>query len=65
MPETVILDSLTVLVKADTEQDMAEIIDFITYKDKKNAVNRLFALGKENNLIGQNYVFDRDKLYEK
>lgn len=65
MLEAVILDAKTMLIKTDTEQDMAEIIDFINLKDKKNAVDRLFALGRENNVIDQDYVFNRDDLYER
>jgi len=64
MLEAISLDSKTLLVKADAEHDLTDIIDLISLKGKGESLQRLFQMARERRVIEREYKFDRDECYE-
>jgi len=64
MFQTVSLDSKTIIIKADTESDLSEIVEFISKKDKQKSLDTLLNFAAGNKIIDKNYKFDRNECYE-
>jgi len=65
MIQTVSLDSKTIIIKADTESDLAEIIEFIAKKDKQKSLDALLTFAAVNRKIEKEYKFDRNECYDR
>ena len=63
--ETVALNSTTIIVKSDNENDISNIIDFIYQKDKENSIDMLLKFASENRVIENGYIFNRNECYER
>jgi hypothetical protein len=60
--ETLTLDSKTLVIKTDNENDLPEIIDYINQKDRNN-INSFLDFASENRVEVKNYKFNRENCY--
>jgi len=65
MLETILLDSRTLLIKTDKDEELSEIIDVIHEKDKVDNVNSFLAFASKNRITKDDYVFKREDCYDK
>jgi len=65
MSQVVQLDATTILIKSDNENILAEIIDFVSEKDKLGRVNAFLDFTSKNKIIGENYQFNREECYDR
>ena len=65
MGQVVKLDATTILIKSDNENDLAEIINFASKKNKLEHVNSFLKIASENKILGRNYKFNREDCYDK
>jgi len=63
MYETMAIDSKTIIVKAETEEKLSEIIEFITSRDKENNVKSLLDFAASKRKAVKNYRFTREECY--
>ena len=63
--EAVSLNSKTIIVKSDNENDISDVIDFIYRRDKENSIDMLLKFASENRVIEKGYVFNRNECYER
>jgi len=63
--EAVALDSKTIIVKSDNENDISDVINFIYQKDKTNSIDMLLKFASENKVIEKGYIFNRNECYER
>jgi hypothetical protein len=64
MGQLVQLDATTLLIKSDNENDMAEIIDFVSKKDKLDHIKSFIKFANENRILGKDYKFNREDCYK-
>ena len=57
------LDSKTLIIKSDNEDDLPGIIDFINQKDKNKNINSFLNFASENRLETPDYKFNREDCY--
>ncbi len=65
MLEAISIDPKTLIIKADKESDIAEVIDFISRKDKQEAIDSFLRFASENRFIEKGYKFNRDDCYDR
>ena len=65
MLETIALDSKTLLIKSDNEEDLPEIIDFINNKYKKESINAFLQFASKNRIAKSDYTFNREQCYDR
>jgi len=65
MSQVVQLDSTTLLIKSDNENVLAEIIDFVSAKDKLERVRSFLDFTSNNKILGENYQFNREECYDR
>jgi hypothetical protein len=65
MLETVSLDSKTILVRSDREDDLTEIMDYIAKKNKTNKVNAFLKFASAHKVLGAEYKFNRKDCYDR
>ena len=66
MYQATTLDARTLLIKADFESDLTELLSYINQKKrKKDLVNRLLDFAKNNYETDKNFKFNREECYEK
>jgi hypothetical protein len=65
MYETLALDSKTMIIKSDNENELSEIIDFISKKDKEENIKLFLKFASKNRKIVKNYKFNREECYGK
>jgi hypothetical protein len=65
MSQVVQLDATTILIKSDNENVLAEIIDFVSEKDKLGRVHSFLNFTSKNKILGENYQFDREECYDR
>ena len=65
MGQVVQLDATTLLIKSDNANDLAEIIDFVSNKDKLDHVKSFLDFAAENRILGNDYRFHREDCYDK
>jgi len=62
------LDSRTLIIKAEFEDDLIELLSYINKKTKmkkQNLVNQLLDFAKNNYETDKDFKFNRDECYEK
>jgi len=65
MSQVVQLDATTILVKSENENDLADIIDFVTAKDKLGQVRSFLDFTAKNKILNENYQFNREECYDR
>ena len=65
MVKTITLDSKTILVKSDNENDLSEIINFISKKTKITEIGSFLKFAEENRVDSKNYKFNRSDCYDR
>jgi len=63
--ETMTIDSKTLVIKADSENDIPEIIDYINQKGKNRNINSFLHFASENRIEAKNYKFNREECYDR
>ena len=61
--ETMIVNSKTLIIKSDNEDDLPEIINFINQKDKNKNVDSFLNFASQNRIEINNYKFNREDCY--
>ena len=57
------LDSKTMIIKSDNEQELSDVIDFIYSRDREKNVESLLEFASENRKVVGNYKFNRLECY--
>jgi hypothetical protein len=65
MLETISLDSKTIIVRANKENDLSEVIDYITQKTKRNQVNSFLKFASAHRVLETEYKFRREDCYDR
>ena len=65
MLQTISLDSKTIIVKADNESDLSEIMEFISKQDKQKSLDTLLSFAADNRKIEKEYKFNRNECYDE
>ena len=65
MLQIISIDSKTIMIRADSENDLAEIIEFISKKDKQKSLDTLLNFAADNRKIEKEYKFNRDECYDR
>ena len=65
MSQVVQLDATTLLIKSNNANDLAEIIDFVSKKDKLDHVKSFLDFAAENKILSKDYSFNREECYDK
>jgi hypothetical protein len=65
MYETFALNSRTLIIKSDNDQEFSDIIDFISGKDRTENINSLLKFAAENRKIIKNFKFNREECYDR
>lgn len=65
MGQVVQLDATTILIKSDNENDLTEIIDFVSQKDKIRRVHSFLDFASQNKVLSENYRFNREECYDR
>ena len=68
MYQATTLDSRTLLIKAEFEGDLTELLSYINQKTKikkKDLVNKFLDFAKNNYETDKNFKFDREECYER
>ena len=65
MMEIMTLDSKTLIIKSDNEDDLPQIIDFINQKDKKINMDLFLNFASQNRIETNNYKFNREDCYDR
>ena len=65
---TTALDSYTLLIKTESENDLTELLSYLNQKTKMkklDLVNHFLDFAKNNYETDKNYKFNRDECYER
>jgi hypothetical protein len=65
MSQVVQLDTTTILIKSDSESDLAEIINFVAEKDKLGRVRSFLNFASNNKILDASYQFKREECYDR
>ena len=65
MSQVVFLDATTLLVKSDNESDLADIVDYISQKDRTARIHSLLESASKIRIKCKDYKFNRDECYER
>ena len=65
MVEAISLDSKTIIIKSDNENDLAEVVDFVAKKNKRENINAFLEFAKKNRILAKGYKFNRDECYDR
>jgi len=65
MSQVVQLDATTILIKSDNEHALAEIIAFVSAKEKRERVRSFLDFTSKNKILGENYQFDREECHDR
>jgi hypothetical protein len=60
---TMVLDSRTLIIKSDNEEDLPEIIDAINQKGKICSISSFLAFASTNRIEKSGYKFNREDCY--
>jgi hypothetical protein len=63
--ETMTIDSRTMIIRADNEKELSEIIDFVSKRDKDNNLKLFLKYASSKRKIVKNYKFNREDCYAK
>ena len=59
------LDSRTLIIKSDNEDDLPGIIDLINQKDKNKNIDAFLNFASQNRIEINNYKFSREDCYAR
>ena len=65
MGQVVQLDETTLLIKSDNQSDLAEIIDFVSKRDKQEHIRSFLEFASQNRVLGSSYHFNREECYDR
>ena len=65
MRQVIQLDKTTILIKSDNKDDLAEIIDFVSKKDKIEHVHSFLNFASQNKVLSESYQFNREECYDR
>ncbi|MCL2346883.1 MAG: hypothetical protein FWC50_01340 [Planctomycetaceae bacterium] len=65
MGQVVQLDATTLLIKSDNTNDLEEIIDFVSKKNKMDHVKSFLEFAAGNKILGKDFKFNREDCYDK
>ncbi|MDR3188297.1 MAG: hypothetical protein LBT94_03825 [Prevotellaceae bacterium] len=65
MLEAISLDPKTIIVRSDKENDLSEIIDYITQKHKRNQADALLRFTATHKALSAAYKFNRENCYDR
>ena len=63
--ETLTLDSKTLIIKSDNEDDLPGIIDFINQKDRNKNIDSFLSFASKNRIEISDYKFNRENCYDR
>jgi hypothetical protein len=63
--EAISLDARTIIVKAERESDISDVLDFISNKVKKDSIDMLLKFASRHRVIEKEYIFNRDECYDR
>ena len=63
--EAISLDARTIIVKAERESDISDVLDFIFNKVKKDSIDMLLKFASRHRVIEKEYIFNRDECYDR
>ena len=61
--ETIAIDSKTLIIKSDNEEELPKVIDFIGQKHKSKNINSFLNFASKNRIEMSNYKFNREDCY--
>jgi U3 small nucleolar ribonucleoprotein component len=65
MLETMTLDSKTLIIKSDNEEELSEVINVIKRKDRLEKINSFLKFASENSVKLPGYKFNREDCYDR
>ena len=65
MCETMTIDAKTIIIKSDNENELSEIIDFLTQRDKERNLKSFLEFATSKRKTVKNYKFSREECYAK
>lgn len=63
--EAISLDSKTLLIKSDDERDLADVIEFISQKGKKENISAFLKFASERRKENMAFRFVRNECYDR
>ena len=63
MYETITIDSRTMIIRTDNENELSEIIDFVSKKDKDIILKSFLNFASSKRKVVKNYKFNREDCY--
>jgi len=63
MYETMTIDSRTMIIKTDNENELSEIIDFMSKKDKDDNLKLFLKFASSKRKVIKKYKFNREDCY--
>jgi hypothetical protein len=64
MLETISLDAKTIIIRAENASDLAELMEYISKKDKHNNIVSFLGFTAQNRVLEKGYKFNRDECYD-
>jgi hypothetical protein len=65
MLETISLDSKTIILKANKENDLWEVLDYIAKKSKRSQVDAFLKFAATHKVLDAGYKFNRNSCYDR
>jgi hypothetical protein len=65
MYETVMLNPKAVIITADSEEELSEVVDFVSKKGRAESLNSLLEFAASNKKVVKDYKFNREQCYEE
>jgi hypothetical protein len=65
MIETISLDAKTIIVKAKKENDLSDVMDYITKKIKRNQVISFLKFTSSHSVLDTEYNFNREDCHDR
>jgi Holliday junction resolvase RusA-like endonuclease len=63
MYETMTIDSRTMIIKTDNENELSEIIDYVSKRDKDNILKSFLDFASSKRKVVKDYKFNREACY--
>jgi hypothetical protein len=65
MLETISLDSKTLIIRADKENDLSDVINYIVQKKKLEHVKSFLKFTSTHRVLEKDYAFNRKNCYDR
>jgi hypothetical protein len=65
MSRTMILDPKTIIINADSEEELSEIIDLVSRKDREKNLKAFFDFAASIRKDANGFKFNREECYEE